>query len=115
MDYLKMKERQANNMEENVKQVTDAERIAGHVCRILMNQMQYTPEFADTPVPMQVAERVLGMCADQIRNRMEDGTLDIGFIFQAPKKRGKRAYRNTYISPKKFWEVTGYVWKGEKS
>lgn len=102
-------------MSEPTKQLSEAELIAGHVCQILMNQMQYTPEFADTPVPMAVAEKVLGMCADQIRNRMEDGSLDIGFIFPSPKKRGKRAYRNTYISPKKFWEVTGYVWKGEKS
>lgn len=102
-------------MSEPTKQLSEAELIAGQVCQILMNQMQYAPEFADTPVPMHVAEKVLGMCADQIRNRMEDGSLDIGFIFHSPKKRGKRAYRNTYISPKKFWEVTGYVWKGEKS
>ena len=73
-----------------------------------------TPEFADSPVPMKVAQKVLHMDADQIRNRMEDGTLDIGFIFLSPKKRGKRAYRNTYISPKKFWEVTGYVWRGKE-
>lgn len=70
------------------------------------------PEFGDSPVPMKVAQKVLHMDADQIRNRMEDGTLDIGFIFLSPKKRGKRTYRNTYISPKKFWEATGYVWKG---
>lgn len=70
------------------------------------------PEFADSPVPMEIAQKVLHMDADQIRNRMENGTLDIGFIFLSPKKRGKRPYRNTYISPKKFWEVTGYVWKG---
>lgn len=102
-------------MEESAKQLTDAEQIANHVCRILMNGIQPVPEFADTPVPINIAEKVLGMSADQIRNRMENGALDIGFIFPAPKKRGKRSYRNTYISPKKFWEVTGYVWKGEKS
>lgn len=70
------------------------------------------PEFTDSPVPMEVAQKVLHMDADQIRNRMESGILNIGFIFPSPRKRGKRAYRNTYISPKKFWEVTGYVWKG---
>lgn len=100
------------DMEETVKQLTDAEQIAGHVCRILVDMLHQIPEFADTPVPIEVAQKVLGMSSDQIRNRMEDGSLDIGYIFQAPKKRGKRAYRNTYISPKKFWEVTGYVWKG---
>lgn len=101
-------------VDDNLKQITNAEQIADHVCRILMYSMNQVPEFADTPVPIRIAERVLGMGADQIRNRMEDGSLDIGFIFPSPKKRGKRAYRNTYISPKKFWEVTGYIWKGEK-
>ena len=100
-------------VDDTLKQLTAAEQIAGHVCRILMDNMNQVPEFADTPVPIRIAEKVLGMSADQIRNRMEDGSLDIGFIFPSPKKRGKRAYRNTYISPKKFWEVTGYIWKGE--
>lgn len=103
--------RNIEESKESEKHLSEAEQIAMHVCRILMSNMQI-PEFADTPVPMHVAEKVLGMCADQIRNRMEDGTLDIGLIFPSPKKRGKRAYRNTYISPKKFWELTGYVWKG---
>ena len=98
---------------EAARQPTEIEKIAEQVCKLLIASIQTTPEFADSPVPMHIAEKVLGMCADQIRNRMEDGTLDIGYIFPSPKKRGKRAYRNTYISPKKFWEVTGYVWRGE--
>lgn len=97
----------------SAKNYTEAQQIAEQVCRILTGGLQSVPTFAESPVPMKVAEKVLGMDAEQIRNRMEDGVLNIGTIFPAPKKRGKRAYRNTYISPKKFWEVTGYVWKGE--
>lgn len=71
------------------------------------------PEFAPSPVPMEVAQRVLGMDPDTIRNRMEMGLLDIGAVFPAVQKRGKRGYRSTYISPKKFYELTGYIWKGQ--
>ena len=71
-------------------------------------------EFREGRVPMKVASRVMGMKPDTIRNMMEAGTLDLGIIYAARKKRGKRSYRNTYISPKKLYELTGYVWKGEK-
>lgn len=72
------------------------------------------PEFSVGSVPLKVVSKVLDMKPDTIRDKMEDGTLDLGIIYKARKKRGKRAYRNTYISPKKLYELTGYVWKGEK-
>lgn len=71
------------------------------------------PVFGIGNVPVKVASKVLGMKPDTIRNKMEDGTLDLGVIYKARKKRGKRSYRNTYISPKKLYDLTGYVWKGE--
>ncbi len=73
----------------------------------------YHPEFADSPVPMEVAVKVLGMDSNTIRNRMEMGLMDIGSVFPAVQKRGKRSYRSVYISPKKFYEYTGYIWRGE--
>lgn len=69
-------------------------------------------KFADSPVPIKVASKVLKMDPDTIRNRMESGDLKIGTITPARRKRGKRAYRNTYISPKLFYELTGYIWEG---
>lgn len=72
------------------------------------------PEFSVGSVPLKVVSKVLNMKPDTIRDKMEDETLDLGIIYKARKKRGKRAYRNTYISPKKLYELTGYVWKGEK-
>lgn len=68
-------------------------------------------EFGMGGVPMEVAEKVLGMKRSTIIDHMEDGSLDIGTVFPATKKRGVRGYRSTYISPKKFYEYTGYVWK----
>ena len=67
-------------------------------------------EFSPGSVPMKVVSKVMGMKPDTIRDWMEAGILDLGAI----QKRGKRSYRNTYISPKKLYELTGYVWKGEK-
>ena len=72
------------------------------------------PEFSAGSVPMKVVSKVMGMKPDTIRDWMEAGILDLGAIQKARKKRGRRSYRNTYISPKKLYELTGYVWKGEK-
>ena len=72
-------------------------------------------EFAESPVPMAIAKKILRMDPDTIRDRMEDGTLKIGVI-HIPTRRGgrKRKNRRAYISPKMFYELTGYVWSKEK-
>ena len=44
-----------------------------------------------------------------VREGIEKGWLPIG-ICRVGKNR-----REFYISPKKLWEVTGYVWKGRES
>ena len=75
--------------------------------------VELIPEFSEGNVPVRVAAKVLGMKPDTVRNRMEDGTLDLGVIYKSRKKRGTRSYRNTYISPKKLYELTGYIWRGE--
>ena len=63
------------------------------------------PEFPPEPVPTRVAAKV----------RMESGELDIGLVFRSkPTKRGQTSRRSTYISPKKLYELTGFVWKGDK-
>lgn len=69
-------------------------------------------EFVAEPVPMQVACKVLKMNPNTIRNLMESGQLDIGALTKKPKQRGHRPYRNVYISPKKFYELTGFLYKG---
>ena len=70
------------------------------------------PEFAMGPVPAKVAAKAIGIAPDTLLNKMESKELDIGFIDIKPKKRGVRVYRNAYISPKKLWELTGYIWRG---
>lgn len=91
----------------------DYNQIAQKVSELI--KVNVIPEFAESPVPMKVAAKVLHMDPNEIRNRMDAGILDIGCVFPSQKKRGVRSYRRVYISPKKFWEVTGYVWKGEET
>lgn len=72
-------------------------------------------EFAESPVPIKVASRVLGMRPETIRDRMAEGSLDIGIIHIPVKRRyGNKRRRAAYISPKKLYELTGYIWSKEK-
>lgn len=96
-------------MMNSVVDLTQAKEIAAHVCRMLTSQMQM-PEFSDSGgVPTDVAAKVLGKDASYVLQGIEDGWLPIGTM--KPPKPGERR-RNPYISPKLFWEFTGYVWKG---
>ena len=78
-------------------------------------------EFAKGSVPVMVAARVYGKDASWVRAGIVAGWLPIG----KATRRGKLVTKleeidsrygriNFYISPKKLWEDTGYVWKGEK-
>lgn len=96
-------------MAETVKELTDARAIADEVCRKLTSSMQY-PQFGDSEVPVKVAARVMSKNLDWIRNNIENGKLPIGICTKDGDNR-----RNFYISPKLFWELTGYVWKGEEN
>lgn len=94
-------------MVETVQELTSAQHIAEHICRMLVSQMQY-PEFGVGGVPVEVAATVYGKDASWVRQGIEDGWLPIGHV-TCKKKGGKR---NFYISPKKLWEDTGFVWMG---
>lgn len=77
--------------------------------------------FADGSVPIKVAARVYGKDPCYIRAGIIAGWLPIGRatrngksiteISQMNSRLGRITY---YISPKKLYEDTGYVWKGEK-
>lgn len=71
--------------------------------------MEYVvPEFGTGGVPTKVAAKVFGKSETWVRNGMRTGELPIGCITET-ENRG-----NVYISPKKLWEFTGYVYKGEE-
>ena len=70
-------------------------------------------KFADGSVPVAVAARVYGKEAHWVRAGIIVGWLPIGT--KTIKEMDSRYGRiNYYISPKKLYEDTGYIWKGEK-
>lgn len=93
--------------QEAVQEMHLAQQIAEHVARILMSGMQPYPEFGLGGVPMEVAAKVYGKDALWVREGIDAGWLPIG---RCTKRKKNRSF---YISPKKLWEDTGYVWKGE--
>ena len=74
------------------------------------------PEFGKKSVP--VAAKVMGREATWIQAGLISGWLPFGIATQDKKKItsleqvNRRKRMNYYISPKLFWEFTGYVWKG---
>lgn len=77
--------------------------------------------FAEGKVPVAVAARVYGKDASWVRAGIIVGWLPIGIatrngkqitkIEEMDSKYGRISYN---ISPKKLYEETGYIWKGEK-
>lgn len=77
--------------------------------------------FANGSVPVLVAARVYGKDASWVRAGIIAGWLPIGKATRSGKlvttieEIDSRYGRiNFYISPKQFYEETGYIWKGEK-
>lgn len=78
-------------------------------------------EFTKGSVPVAVAARVYGKDASWVRAGIVAGWLPIGkatrhgeLVTKVEEINSKRGRINFYISPKKLWEETGYVWRGEK-
>ena len=71
-------------------------------------------------VPVKVAARVYGKDASWIRAGLITGYLPIGFATKDliritdidEMRKGGRI--NYHISPKKLYEDTGYIWRGER-
>lgn len=78
--------------------------------------------FAQGSVPVVVAARVYGKDAAWVRAGIVSGWLPIGratrngeLVTDISQMNSKYGRINFYISPKKLWEDTGYIWEGEKA
>ena len=78
-------------------------------------------EFVRGSVPISVASKVYGKDASWVRAGIVAGWLPIGvatrngeLITNIEDINSKCGRINFYISPKKLWEDTGYIWRGEK-
>lgn len=74
-------------------------------------------EFVNGSVPVSVAAKVYGKDACWVRSGIIHGWLPIGCATRngavVTDYSGKGRI-NYYISPKKLYEETGYVWRGER-
>lgn len=78
-------------------------------------------EFITGSVPVSVAARVYGKDASWVRAGIIAGWLPIGkatrngqLITKVEEIDSRYGRINFYISPKKLWEDTGYLWRGER-
>lgn len=78
-------------------------------------------EFPQGSVPVAVAARVYGKDASWVRTGIISGWLPIGKATRSGKlvttieEMDSRYGRiNFYISPKRLYEETGFLWKGER-
>ena len=78
-------------------------------------------EFMHGSVPVSVAAKVYGKDASWVRAGIISGWLPIGkatrngqLITNIEEMNSRYGRINFYISPKKLYEETGYVWKGER-
>ena len=78
-------------------------------------------EFPQGSVPVAVAARVYGKDASWVRAGIVSGWLPIGKATRSGKlvttieEMDSRSGRiNFYISPKRLYEETGFLWKGER-
>lgn len=78
-------------------------------------------EFVEGSVPVSVAARVYGKDASWVRAGIVVGWLPIGkatrngkLVTKIEEIDSRFGRINFYISPKKLWEDTGYIWRGEK-
>ena len=107
-------------MEESARSITESKKIAEHVCRLLMSSAQTIPDFAPGNIPVKTAASILGKAPSWVQAGIICGWLPIGYatiegrqVKSLEEIRPNRRIDYTII-PKKFWEVTGYVWKGKE-
>ena len=79
-----------------------AEQIARTLAGIVM-----VPEFSNKKIPVKVVAKIYGKSEYWVRKGILEGWLPIGHATESENR------INVYISPKKLWENTGFVWKGE--
>ena len=64
-------------------------------------------EFAKARMPLKIAAKALAVDPQTLRIMLQQGIVNYGSAFKRP---GSRTY--TYvISPKKFYEETGFLWR----
>lgn len=93
-------------MPEDLIQLGLSNEIAEQIARTIVGIVT-VPEFSTKRLPVKVAAKVYGKSEMWVRNGILEGWLPIGHATASENR------KNVYISPKKLWEDTGFIWKGE--
>lgn len=79
------------------------------------------PKFGHGSVPVATAAKIYGKDASWVRAGIIAGWLPIGTatrngqqITKVEDINSRKGRINFYISPRKLWLETGYIWKGEE-
>lgn len=85
------------------KKEPNAEQIARAIVSIAV-----VPEFSSEKIPVKVASKIYGKSETWVRKGILEGWLPIGHATESDRR------INVYISPKKLWEDTGFIWRGQE-
>lgn len=95
---------------------------AGYFCINVEEETYLEDQFSIGSVPISVTAKVYGRDASWVRAGIVSGWLPIGkatrdgkLVTTIEEMDSKYGRINYYISPKRLYEETGYVWKGEKT
>ena len=104
-----------------ITQIANVEAIAHQIERLLSGKLERLPEFPQKGVPVSVAAKVYGKDPDYIKSGIIAGWLPIGratrdgqLVTDIKQMDSRLGRINYYISPRKLWEDTGYVWRGDE-
>ena len=90
------------------QQVREENEMANRIARKILGSV--CPSFGTGGVPTKVAAKVMGKSETWVREGIRTGLLPIGVVTAA----GSQQCANIYISPKLFWEFTGFVYESDK-
>ncbi len=94
-------------------------KIIEEFCRTLLSQIQPVPNFPAGNIPVTEAAQIMHKSPDWVKAGMIAGWFPVGVVIKNGVKitslkqyheiKGRAEF---VIFPKKFWEITGYQWKG---
>lgn len=91
---------------EPLQKIGELNELADQIARTIAG-IAMVPEFSEKKIPVKVAAKVYGKSETWVRMGILNGWLPIGHATESENR------INVYISPKKLWEDTGFIWKGK--
>lgn len=110
-------EDRVKNEEKEVEQLMNNQEIVQEIANKIIGSIVY-PEFEAGNVPVSVAAKALGKDQTWVKAGIIVGWLPIGFAtrngiqIKSLEEINASTKATYYISPKKLWEISGFVYRG---